>query len=119
MNQGTHSSATPIVVVNAIAHTYPGSRKVTSRQALNGVSLTVQAGEILGLLGPNGGGKSTLMKILSTLLTPTAGTAEILGMDVVRESARLRSRIGVLFQSPSVDPKLTVREKLMHQGYLY
>lgn len=119
MDQGISSPASRVIAVDAIAHTYPGTRKVGPRTALDGVSLNVRPGEVVGLLGPNGGGKSTLLKILSTYLTPTSGRATILGMDVVRESARVRARIGVLFQSPSIDLKLTVRENLQHMGYLY
>ena len=89
------------------------------REALRGVTLDVEAGSIFGLLGPNGSGKTTLFRILATLLTPTDGTALIGGFDVVRERAAVRRKIGVVFQQPSLDHKLTVRENLMHQGHLY
>jgi ABC-2 type transport system ATP-binding protein len=79
----------------------------------------MQRGEIFGLLGPNGGGKTTLFRILSTLLAPTGGRAAIGGHDVVREPQEVRRLIGVVFQSPSVDVKLTVRENMVHQGHLY
>ena len=90
-----------------------------SRRALDGVSLTVEPGRLFGLLGPNGGGKSTLFRILATLITPTGGSAKILSLDVVREAPTVRRRIGVVFQSPSLDPMLTVAENLLHQGHLY
>jgi ABC-2 type transport system ATP-binding protein len=83
------------------------------------VSLAVAPGELFGLLGPNGSGKSTLFKVLATLVAPDSGTARILGHDVVREGAVVRRRLGVVFQHPSVDGKLTVEENLLHQGYLY
>jgi ABC-2 type transport system ATP-binding protein len=87
--------------------------------ALHGVSFDVGAGEIFGLLGPNGGGKTTLFRILSTLVPPQSGTAHVLGRDVARERDRVRAEIGVVFQAPALDRKLTVRENLRHQGHLY
>lgn len=87
--------------------------------ALADLSFRVGRGEIFGLLGPNGGGKTTLFRILSTLLAPTAGRAAIGGHDVVREPQAVRRLIGVVFQSPSLDVKLSVRENMVHQGHLY
>ena len=89
------------------------------RRALAGIDFTVEPGEIFGLLGPNGGGKTTLFHLLSTLLPVQQGEARVLGLDVSRDQAAIRSRIGVTFQSPSLDVKLTVRENLSHQGHLY
>lgn len=89
------------------------------RVALDQVSLKVASGEIFGLLGPNGGGKTTLFRILSTLVRPTSGSARILGLDLGCETDALRSRLGVVFQAPSLDKKLKVRENLAHQGHLY
>jgi len=89
------------------------------RVALDRVSLRIAPREIFGLLGPNGGGKTTLFRILSTLVRPSDGSASILGLDLLRETAALRSRIGVVFQAPSLDKKLRVRENLAHQGHLY
>jgi ABC-2 type transport system ATP-binding protein len=89
------------------------------RLALDDVSLRVDPREIFGLLGPNGGGKTTLFRILSTLVRPTSGTASILGLDLLRDTTALRARIGVVFQAPSLDKKLRVRENLAHQGHLY
>jgi ABC-2 type transport system ATP-binding protein len=89
------------------------------RVALDAVSLEVFTGEIFGLLGPNGGGKTTLFRILSTLVRPSSGSAEIFGFDVVKEAGVLRSLLGVVFQAPSLDKKLRVRENMMHQGHLY
>lgn len=103
----------PAVCIQQLSHFYG------SRQALAGVSFDVAAGEIFGLLGPNGGGKTTLFRILSTMLVPSGGRAQVLGCDSATQAAEVRRRIGVVFQSPSLDPKLTVRENLVHQGHLY
>lgn len=101
------------VIIEGLAHRYG------DREALSGVTLTVARGEIFGLLGPNGGGKTTLFKILSTLLAPTAGRVTIFGHDLSREARHIRRHLGVVFQQPSLDPKLTVTENLRHHGYLY
>jgi len=87
--------------------------------ALDGVSLTVPAGRVLGLLGPNGAGKTTLVRILATLLAPTAGTARVLGRDVVKDAALLRGLIGLTGQVATVDELLTGRENLEMIGGLY
>ena len=89
------------------------------RQALTGLSFGIREGEIFGLLGPNGGGKSTLFRILATLMRPAGGRASILGHDVTTEPEAVRRRLGVVFQHASVDGKLTVEENLRHQGHLY
>ena len=102
-----------IVQVRNLTHSY-GTRK-----ALGGVSFDVRRGEIFGLLGPNGGGKTTLFRILSTSFAPTSGEAAVFGEDVRSHPEHIRRRIGVVFQSPSLDKKLTVRENLMHHGHLY
>lgn len=103
----------PAVEVEAIGHCYGELR------ALDGVSFAVARGETFALLGPNGGGKSTLFKILSTLMRPQEGTARICGYDLRRDPAEVRRRIGVVFQASSLDPKLTAQENLEHQGRLY
>ncbi len=102
-----------IVSLENITHRYG------ERLALDRVSFGVDTEECLGVLGPNGGGKTTLFKILSTLLTPTGGRATLCGCDVVRQRAEVRQRIGVVFQSPSLDVYLTARENLRHGGHLY
>jgi ABC-2 type transport system ATP-binding protein len=79
----------------------------------------VEQGELFGILGPNGGGKSTLFRILSTLLPPTSGRAAVLGYDVVRAPDAVRRALGVVFQHASVDRLLTVEENLLHHGRLY
>jgi ABC-2 type transport system ATP-binding protein len=88
-------------------------------EALRDVSLTIDRGEMFGLLGPNGGGKSTLFRILATLQRPSGGQASIFGHDVVQAPEQVRRHIGVVFQHPSLDAKLTVRENLAYHGALY
>jgi ABC-2 type transport system ATP-binding protein len=102
-----------IISVRDLVHRYQ------DRTALSGVSFEVRPAELFGLLGPNGSGKTTLFRILSTLMVPSAGTAQVAGFDVVREPAILRRHIGVVFQAQSIDPKLTAYENLWHQGHLY
>ena len=94
-------------------------RTFGARQALDGVTFSVGDGEIFGLLGPNGGGKTTLFRILCTLLAPSGGSARVCGHDTVSEPAAVRSALGVVFQSPSLDPQLTVAENLRYGGNLY
>ena len=94
-------------------------RSYGSREALAGLSFDVRRGELFALLGPNGGGKSTLFKILTTLLPPSAGTARVCGHDVRTAQREVRRHIGVVFQHASVDGKLTIEENLRHQGHLY
>jgi ABC-2 type transport system ATP-binding protein len=106
------STEAAVQVLN-LTHNY-GDRK-----ALNGVSFEVQRGEIFALLGPNGGGKTTLFKILSTALTPSGGTAKVMGFDIRTQANDVRRRIGIVFQNPSLDKKLTVLENLRYHGQLY
>lgn len=101
------------ISVQGLSHSYG------SRPALQEVGFDVAPGGIFGLLGPNGGGKTTLFRILATLLPVQQGIVQLLGLDVASEPSRVRARIGVTFQSPSLDRKLTVRENLVSQGYLY
>ncbi len=84
-----------------------------------GVSLTIEAGKIFALLGPNGGGKTTLFRLLSTLIPIQTGTIEILGYKLPQQRQQVRQQLGVVFQSPSLDKKLSVIENLHFQGTLY
>ena len=103
----------PAVTIEDLTHRYG------EREALAGVTLRIARGEIFGLLGPNGGGKTTLFKILATLLVPTGGQVTVFGHDLASEAAHIRRHLGVVFQHPSLDPKLTVAENLHHHGHLY
>lgn len=113
MQHQSQQPAIPLISVSGLCHAYNGTT------ALNGISLEVSGGEILGILGPNGGGKSTLFRILSTSLIPSAGDALIDGESLLKSPARVREKIGVVFQSFGLDRKLTVRENLRYQGNLY
>jgi len=102
-----------VISVQNLVHRY------ADRAALNGISFDVRPAELFGLLGPNGSGKTTLFRILSTLMIPTGERAIVMGCDAAQDPARLRRQIGVVFQAPSVDPKLIAYENLWHQGHLY
>ena len=103
----------PAVEVSDLRHAYG------DRVALDGVSLSVSSGEIFALLGPNGSGKTTLFRILSTMLPAPPGAVRVAGIDPAADPAGVRSHIGVVFQSPSLDKQLTAEENLVHQGHLY
>ena len=89
------------------------------RQALKDVSFDVGDGELFSLLGPNGSGKTTLFRLLSTLITPQQGALSVFGKDVIDQAHQVRHDLGVVFQSPGVDGKLSVRENLSVQAVLY
>src|SRR4051812_17095031 len=102
---------TPAVEVHALAKRYGDV------EAVRGIDFSVNPGEIFGFLGPNGAGKTTTIKILCTLLQPTSGQARLAGVDVTTSPAEVRRRIGVVFQDPALDDRLTAEENLMlHAG---
>ena len=88
-------------------------------EAVRGVDLEVDAGEIFGFLGPNGAGKTTTLRMLATLLKPTGGRATVAGADLAREPETVRRRIGYVPQGGSTDPAETGRGELVIQGRLY
>ncbi len=102
-----------VIQLQALRHQYG------DRVALAGVSFDVRPAEIFGLLGPNGSGKTTTFRILSTLMLPSGGRALIMGHDVAREPALVRRNIGVVFQAQSIDIKLSAEENLMLIGHIY
>jgi ABC-2 type transport system ATP-binding protein len=87
--------------------------------AVEGVDLQVEDGEIFGFLGPNGAGKSTMVRMLTTLLTPTEGSARVAGFDLVREAKQVRESIGVALQDAAIDPLMTGNELLRLQSVLH
>ncbi len=95
------------------------SHRYHDRLALDSFHLHLNRREILGLVGPNGSGKSTLLRILSTIVKPQSGRVEICGYDVLRHPAAVRERIGVVFQSPTLDRLLTVEENLRATAAFY
>ena len=101
------------ILIDTVSHKYG------ERLALDQLSFRVKPGEIFGLLGPNGGGKTTLFKLLSTLMPIQSGQLSVAGFDVATRADDVRRSIGVTFQAPSVDIKLTVRENIVYQGRLY
>ncbi|MGB7002334.1 MAG: ATP-binding cassette domain-containing protein [Halobacteriota archaeon] len=87
--------------------------------AVDQITFTVEEREIFALLGPNGAGKTTLIKILTTLLKPTSGMAKVAGFDVTKEKEKVRASIGIVFQEPALDRRLTGRENLDFHARMY
>ncbi len=103
----------PVVAVKSLHHRFG------QRAALTAVSFQLDRGALFALLGPNGSGKTTLFRILTTLIAPTMGSATLDGASIVDAPDGVRRRMGVVFQKPSLDGKLSVLENLRHQGQLY
>ncbi len=109
----TDASLAPALEAEGLSFAYG------ERQALSNVSFAIARGEVFGFLGPNGGGKTTLFRLLSTLIPLQSGRARVLGRDLAGDTMEIRRKMGVVFQHPSVDGKLTVLENLQHHGRLY
>src|SRR5689334_4731654 len=114
---GRRSRVTAAVEASQLVKRFTGRNGVV--EAVRGVDLRVNAGEIFGFLGPNGAGKSTTVRMLTTLLTITAGTAVVAGLDVARDPDAARRRIGVALQEAGLDARQTGRELLVLQGRLF
>ncbi|MFE7546127.1 ABC transporter ATP-binding protein [Streptomyces platensis] len=107
----------PVLSTSGLARTF--TTKSGPVEAVRGIDLTAERGEILGFLGPNGAGKTTTLRMLTTLLAPTGGTATVAGCDLVRDPAGVRRAAGYVAQSGGVDPNISVREELVTQARLY
>jgi ABC-2 type transport system ATP-binding protein len=105
-------------MVNVI-ETVDLTRRFGELTAVDKLNIAVDHGEIFGLLGPNGAGKTTTISMLCTILRPTSGTAKVSGFDIVKEANQVRRSIGIVFQDPSVDDRLTGRENLFMHANLY
>lgn len=99
--------------ISAVSHSYD------THQALQDVSFEVKETSFFGLLGPNGSGKTTLFRIISSLLAPTSGSCEVMGYHTVKHPRKVRMNLGVVFQQPSLDEALTVKQNLTFHGALY
>ena len=102
-----------------VIETHRLTKSFNSLTAVDKLDITVESGEIFGLLGPNGAGKTTTISMLCTILKPTSGTAKVNGFDIVKEATQVRKSIGIVFQDPSVDDRLTGRENLYMHANLY
>jgi ABC-2 type transport system ATP-binding protein len=102
-----------VIAIEQVSHRY------RERSALVDLNLGIRAGSLVGLLGPNGSGKSTLLGLLATRLALQSGKVSILGLDLATQVAGIRGRLGVVFQRPSLDRRLTVRENLYYGGQMY
>jgi ABC-2 type transport system ATP-binding protein len=107
------------VATAAIVEVENLSKRYGRTVALDGVSLSIRPNELFALLGPNGAGKTTLIHILCTIMAPDFGNVTVAGFDVVRQPLKARRRLGVVFQEPSVDDRLTVFENLDFHGLIY
>ena len=106
----------PVLVVEGLEKTYPGTRKTQPVEAVRGISFAVEAGETFGLLGPNGAGKSTTLGCITSLVRPTAGRIVVEGVDARREPLRVKRLIAVVPQTRNLDRDLSVRELLVYHG---
>jgi len=95
------------------------TKSFDSLVAVDKLDITVESGEIFSLLGPNGAGKTTTISMLCTMLKPTSGTAKVNGFDIVKETMQVRRSIGLVFQDPSIDDRMTGRENLYMHANLY
>ncbi|MDR1238151.1 MAG: ATP-binding cassette domain-containing protein [Propionibacteriaceae bacterium] len=104
-----------VIEVNNLVKQYKGAKE----PAVRNISFTVDRGEFFAFLGPNGAGKTTTISILTTTLTKTSGEVRIAGFDVEKEARKVREKVGIIFQQPSLDPNLTAEENIRFHACLY
>jgi ABC-2 type transport system ATP-binding protein len=104
-----------VIEVRELAKRY----RKAKRNAVDGISFDVAAGEFFALLGPNGAGKTTTISILTTTLAPSSGRATIDGRDIAAEASEVRRRVGIIFQRPSLDQNLTAEENVRFHAVLF
>jgi ABC-2 type transport system ATP-binding protein len=107
------------IVMSHVIEVKDLTKEFGSLVAVDGLSFMVERGEVFGLLGPNGAGKTTTLSMLSTILKITSGTATVNGFDVAKQPSQVRRSIGIVFQEPSIDDRLTGRENLEMHANLY
>ena len=114
-NQGKKGNqmSDPVIQISSL------SRRFGEKNAVDGLTLEVETGEIFGFLGHNGAGKTTTVRLLNGVLEPTSGDARVLGLDPQREGPALRAQTGVLTETPSLDERLTARDNLLFYADLY
>jgi ABC-2 type transport system ATP-binding protein len=106
----------PVLVVDGLVKTYPGTRKAPAAEAVRGITFAVEAGESFGLLGPNGAGKSTTLGCITSMVRPSGGRVLVDGVDVAAEPTAAKRLIAVVPQTRNLDRDLTVREVLTYHG---
>jgi ABC-2 type transport system ATP-binding protein len=114
-DRGKRPPSEPAIVVRDLVKRY----KKADKNAVDGVSFSVQPGEFFALLGPNGAGKTTTISILTTTLAPTSGQVIIGGADAVKQAAAVRRKVGIIFQKPSIDRNLSGEENVRFHAILY
>jgi ABC-2 type transport system ATP-binding protein len=102
-----------------VIETHQLTKAFGSQMAVDKLDIAVEDGEVFSLLGPNGAGKTTTISMLCTILKPTSGTAKVNGFDIVKEAMKVRRSIGLVFQEPSIDDRMTGRENLFMHANLY
>ncbi len=108
-----------LISILQLSHVYADTRKKADHRALHEINLDIHAGETMALLGPNGSGKSTLLRVLTTALVPTSGAVRVGGVLLGQDPSAVRRQLGVVFQNPALDGKMTVGENLRMAGLLY
>ncbi len=108
-----------MVELNKTIETFNLTKRFGDLVAVDKLNISVEQGEVFGLLGPNGAGKTTTISMLCTILKPTSGTAKVNGFDIVKHATQVRKSIGIVFQDPSIDDRLTGRENLYMHANLY